>query len=147
MKIGIRRRSRIAVMGLGVLAVAVTAIAVPAASAGGDKSNPVKIDSRVTLPLPQKEPPFYGRVESSKHACEVDRKVEVFRRQPVGRDHLVHPGGTDRSNRRGKWRAPQEVLPGGHYYARVVRTEEGTAGKTFVCRGDRSPTRRVNHQG
>jgi hypothetical protein len=126
-------------------AVAVVGSAVPAASAGGDKPNPVKIDSRVTLPLPQTNP-FYGRVESSKHACEVDRKVEVFRPQP-GRDHLVHPGGTDRSNRRGQWRAGQEMLPGGHYYARVVRTEEGTAGKTFVCRGDRSPTRHVNYQG
>ena len=53
-------------------------------------SHTVKIDSRVTLPPPQKNP-FYGRVKSSKHACEVHRLVKVYRVMP-GRDHVADEG-------------------------------------------------------
>jgi hypothetical protein len=133
-------------------AAAVTVIAVPAASAGGDKSNPVKIDSRVTLPRddpgrpgPQADNPFYGRVESRKHACEVHRLVKVFKVRP-GRDRFVDGDVKDRSNQRGEWRVGQALLAAGNYYAKVLRRKVGTAGTTFVCRGDRSPTRQIHRQ-
>jgi hypothetical protein len=124
---------------LGVLAA--SAVAVPALA-----GHTVKIDSRVSLPPPQKTP-FHGRVKSSRHACEVDRLVKVYRVRP-GRDPVADRGDAkDRTNRRGKWRAIQQLLPEGNYYAKVVRRKEGTAGTTFVCRQDRSATRHVEHQG
>jgi hypothetical protein len=125
-------------MAVGVLAAC--AVAVPALA-----SPTVKIDSKVTLP-PQPRSPFHGRVKSSEHACEVHRLVKVFRRRP-GRDWFVDGDVKDRTNQRGKWRVGQDVLPAGKYYAKVLRRKEGTAGATFVCRGDRSPTRHVPHQG
>jgi hypothetical protein len=137
MKCQTRSWRRIALMAVGVLAAG--AVAVPALA-----SHTVKIDSTVTLPPPQKHP-FSGEVESSNHACEVHRKVKVFRVQP-GRDHVTDAGdATDWSNSRGKWRNRQYISPEGNYYAKVVRTER--AAGTIVCRGDRSPTRHVQHQG
>jgi hypothetical protein len=131
----------IGVAAAGVMALgAQTTAAVPARA-----SHTVKIDSRVTLPPPQKNP-FYGRVKSSEHACEVHRLVKVYRVTP-GRDHAVDGGDAkDRTNQRGKWRVGQALLSERNYYAKVVRHKEGTAGTTFVCRQDRSPTRHVEAQ-
>src|SRR5262245_26759644 len=139
------RSGRIAVLAMGVLAAC--ALAVPALA-----SHTVKIDSRVTLPRddpgrpgPQADNPFYGRVESSKHACEVHRLVKVFKVRP-GRDWFVDGDVKDRTNQRGEWRVGQALLPAGNYYAKVLRRKEGSAGTTFVCRQDRSPTRPVHRQ-
>jgi hypothetical protein len=104
----------------------------------------VKIDSKVTLAVDCADTPgqchaylFHGRVKSSEHTCEVQRKVKMFSVSVrPGRDRLV---GTDRSNRHGKWRVVVEMARGQHrFYAKVVRREVRTAGTTFVCRGDRS---------
>jgi hypothetical protein len=109
-----------------------TLLAAPAASAGVDKHNTVKIDSRVTWARSPDKPTFIGSVRSSKHACRVRRLVKVFERTP-GRDHLI---GKDRSNRRGKWRVIKS-LPG-FFYAKALRREVSIAGTTFVCRADRT---------
>ncbi len=120
---------------IGVAVVGV--MAVPALA-----SHTVKIDSRVTLPPPQTNP-FYGQVKSSKHACLVHRLVKVYRVTP-GRDHVADQGDAkDRTNQRGKWRANQDVLQEGNFYAKVVRRKEAN----FVCRPDRSRTRHVQRQG
>jgi hypothetical protein len=116
---------------LGIAAAGVIALAATA-SAGVGKHDTVKIDSKVTLAHYN---PFHGRVKSSKHACEVQREVKVFKPRS-GPDKLI---GKDRSNKLGKWRADFDLLTAGIYYAKVVRREEGTAGTIFVCRGDRSP--------
>src|SRR4051794_8548243 len=141
-----RMGKRFAIL-IGVAAAGVMALgaqktaAVPALA-----SHTVKIDSMVTLPPPQKRP-FYGRVKSNKHACEVHRLVKVYRVRP-GRDHVADRGDAkDRTNQRGKWRDRQLILGEGDFYAKVVRRKEGTAGTTFVCRQDRSPIRHVEHQG
>jgi hypothetical protein len=126
-------------------AVAVIVIAVPAASAGVDKYNTVKIDSKVTLLVGCGgrhgqlrhhglcyTDVFHGQVKSSKHACEVHRLVKVFETKTShgGKRHKLV--GKDRSNDRGKW----TVVGGAGYSYAKVRRKEGTA---FVCRGDRTP--------
>jgi hypothetical protein len=128
------------------IAAALAVIAVPAASAGVGNHKTGEIGSRVTLPPPQKHP-FYGQVKSSRHACEVHRLVKVFRvpRAP-GRDHYATRIEST-TNQRGNWRNRQLILAEGDYYAKVVRSTEGTAGTTFVCGGDHSPTTHVQHQG
>jgi hypothetical protein len=125
--------------------VAVTAIAVTAASAGVHHHT-VEIDSNVTFsskapPLPPGGHKLHGRVESKRHACEVDRKVKVFHVQRGPGRNGLH--ATERTNQRGQWVHGHGFGPGGGYYARVVRTVVHTkrAAGTIVCEGDRSPTR------
>jgi hypothetical protein len=94
----------------------------------------VKINSKVTIS--NNAPAFHGRVKSSNTACEQQRKVKLFK-QRSGADKLL---GKDKTNHHGKWEIVVQPLKSGAYYAKVVRREEGTAGTTFVCRGDRSRT-------
>jgi hypothetical protein len=128
-------------MGLGVLAAG--ALAVPALA-----SQTVKIGSEVTLAARGADCNsngachailFHGRVESTKHACEVHRTVKVIETsRPGGRkpDKLV---GKDSSNHRDRWKVVQPLtmhFGPGFYYAKVLRREVGTAGT--ICRADRS---------
>ena len=122
-----RKRSAI------VIAASVGALALLGTTSPGLATQTVKFDSKVTMP--PNAPAFHGRVKSSKHACEVHRKVKLFKQRP-GPDKLL---GKDRSNRRGKWKVIVDPLNPGSYYAKVVRREEGAAGTIFVCRGDRGP--------
>jgi hypothetical protein len=94
----------------------------------------VKINSKVTIS--SQAPAFHGKVKSSNTACEQHRKVKLFK-QRSGADKLL---GKDRTNHHGEWEIEVQPLKSGAYYAKVVRREEGTAGTTFVCRGDRSKT-------
>jgi hypothetical protein len=94
----------------------------------------VKINSRVTIS--SNAPAFHGHVKSSNHACEVQRKVKLFK-QRSGPDKLL---GKDKTNGHGRWEIDVEPLKSGAYYAKVVRRSEGAAGTIFVCRGDRSRT-------
>ena len=121
---------------IGVLAVG--AVAVPALA-----SQTVKIDSRVTEAVEDSSggTAWHGRVKSSKHACEVHRKVKVFQKSSSGPDQLF---GKDRSNNHGQWRLVRGGEPG-RFYAKVVREEEGTAGTIFVCGGDRSKVVVLSH--
>ena len=116
--------------------LAAGALAVPALA-----GQTVKIDSKVTLAARLADCNshgagcrailFHGRVESTKHACEVHRTVKVFKQHRA--DQLV---GKDRSNRSGRWRVVQRPPQRGLYYAKVLRREKETAG--IVCRADRS---------
>jgi hypothetical protein len=113
-----------------VLGAAAAITTVTAATALG--GNVQRIDSSVTLATGN---PFHGRVVSEKHACSVHRRVKVFNKRP-GPDGFF---GKTRTNRRGAWSIP--ATPNGNFYAKMKRREEGTAGTTFVCTGDRSKVR------
>jgi hypothetical protein len=55
-----------------------------------------------------------------------------------GPDQVV---GSDTTDARGRWRITPQGSAGislAHFYARVRRSSEGTAGTIFVCRSDRS---------
>jgi hypothetical protein len=121
-----RSHSRLAMLACAGLAAAAL-LAVPALA-----TNTVKIDSKVTIST--QPPAFHGHVKSIKHACEIQRKVKLFKERP-GADKLL---GTDKTNHLGRWKVVVTPLKSGAYYAKVVRREEGTAGTIFVCRGDRS---------
>jgi hypothetical protein len=118
------RSGRIAVLAVGVLAAG--AVAVPAL-AGQTVKSKITMDHNVNA--------FKGHIESSKHACEVDRRVKLFKGEGF-HDYPHQLAGTDRSNGHGVWKI--RVNPGARYYARVVRSKEDTAGTTFVCGGDRT---------
>ena len=111
------------------LTLALALVAVPALA-----THTVKINSRVTIS--SRPPAFHGHVKSPNHACEIQRKVKLFR-QRNGPDKLL---GKDKTNHHGRWKIVVDPLKSGAYYAKVVRRSEGAAGTIFVCRGDRSKT-------
>ena len=63
------------------------------------------------------------------------RIVKVFNKKP-GKDGLF---GSTKSNNTGSWSIP--AVPNGKFYAKMPRRSEGSAGRTFICSGDRSPVR------
>lgn len=110
-----------------VLLTAFTAIAALPASAHDHA-----YDSKVTI----NEPSSYnykGRVKSSFDACEPDRTVKVYEKQP-GDDMCL---GSDTTDAEGRW---QFGLVGEHYYAKVTRAVLTPGSHRHVCRGDTSPT-------
>jgi hypothetical protein len=141
-----KTRSRIAVMGLGVLAaaVALSLIAVPAASAGVHKYDTRQyltheggtIDPRPGECGGHRKCVFWeGGVHSKVRKCMEGRRVVLFRKRS-GADRKL---GTARSEHRSGPRRGDAVITareprGDVVYARV-RPE---VHDEFVCRGDRS---------
>jgi hypothetical protein len=121
-------RRRLALI-VGASLAAATVAAIPALA-----TNVVKIDSKVTIST--RAPAFHGKVKSDNHACEVHRKVKLFKERH-GADKLL---GHDRTSNRGRWKVELDPLRSGAYYARVKRRAEGTAGTIYVCQRDRSRT-------
>jgi hypothetical protein len=109
-------------------------LAVAALAAAPAFAAVVKYDSKVTIS--SKDPAFHGHVRSENHACEVQRTVKLYKQRP-GDDKLL---GKDKTGGAGRWEVDVDPLKSGAYYAKVTRREEGTAGTTFVCRRDTSPT-------
>ncbi|MGZ8665805.1 MAG: hypothetical protein ACXWZM_01695 [Solirubrobacterales bacterium] len=98
----------------------------------------VKINSKVTIQ--SRSLVFHGKVRSPNPGCRGGRKVKFKRVISGGPDQVV---GRDTSDSRGRWRITPQGSAGislAHFYARVRRSSEGTAGTIFVCRGDRSRT-------
>ena len=83
---------------------------------------------------------FTGRVTSSNHACVEQRKVVLFRVIGNGPDQAL---GHDVTSSNGSWSVEVSGFAGislSHFYAKVKRRSEGTAGTIYVCQGDRSRT-------
>jgi hypothetical protein len=115
-------------------AVAVSAIAVPAASAGVHK-----YDTRLTIARDGGGGFYHGDVISEVRKCERGRQVTLFKKRP-GADREL---GTVRSGYSGGSHASWGfVIPraklhrGDRHYAQVTRK----VGEGFVCRADRSKT-------
>jgi hypothetical protein len=79
---------------------------------------------------------FKGRVTSSNPGCEASRKVTLFRTNGLRL-------GTVTTGLHGRWKITPSGFAGislGHYYAKVSRRAEGTAGTIFVCKAATSRT-------
>jgi hypothetical protein len=110
-----------------VLSVAATATA----------TRTVRIPSKVSIANPHGLH-FVGRVTSSNHACVEQRKVVLFRVIDNGPDQVL---GHDVTSSNGSWSVEVSGFAGislSHFYAKVKRRSEGTAGTIYVCQGDRS---------
>ncbi len=118
----------------GILAA--IAIAALASTAAGTQV--VKIRSKVTIQ--SRSLVFHGKVKSPNPGCREGRKVKLKRVFSGGPDQVI---GTDTTDAHGRWRITPQGSAGislAHFYARVRRSSEGTAGTIFVCRPDRSRT-------
>jgi hypothetical protein len=83
---------------------------------------------------------FVGRVTSPNAACEEGRKVILYRVIEGGPDQAL---GHDTTDEEGRWSVEVSGFAGislSHFYAKVKRRSEGTAGTIYVCGSDRSRT-------
>ena len=118
---------------LGLAAVLAVAGSVPA---WGTRT--VKIPSRVTIA--SSGTTMHGHVRSPNANCIEGRKVKLKIDSSGGNDQVI---GTATTNAHGRWRIRVSGFAGvslAHFYARVRRQSEGTAGTIYVCRPDRSRT-------
>jgi hypothetical protein len=111
-------------------AVAVSVIAVPAASAGVHKH-----DTELTIGR-EAGPFFHGFVKSQVRKCERGRQVILFKKRP-GADRKLGTARIHRHNLdRGDWGLHLDHQPNGRVYAKVTPKVRDR----YVCRADRSPT-------
>lgn len=95
-------------------------------------TNKVKADSKVTI---DKTSPFFaGKVKSKQAGCAEGRKVKLYVVE-TGNDKV----GVDTTNRNGHWKIQFQGEGVAHYFAKVTKRKEGTAGTIYVCKGDKSP--------
>jgi hypothetical protein len=124
----VKRGARIAV----VLAVAALALATTAAA-----TRTISISSKVSIKNAQGLH-FVGRVVSPKSACRQGRRVVLLRVIEGGPDQAL---GHDVTAANGNWSIQPSGFAGislSHFYAKVKRRSEGTAGTIYVCKADRS---------
>lgn len=79
---------------------------------------------------------FSGRVTAKNAACDSARKVTLYRTSSVKL-------GTATTTTSGHWKITASGSAGislGHFYAKVSKRSEGTAGTIYVCKAARSPT-------
>jgi hypothetical protein len=79
---------------------------------------------------------FSGRVTAGNSACDSGRKVTLYRTGPLKL-------GSARTNSSGHWKITVSGFAGvspGHFYAKVSKRSEGTAGTIYVCKAARSKT-------
>jgi hypothetical protein len=95
---------------LALLAIALTALLLPAAPAAG-----ASYSTKVIVSL--KYPAFHGKLKSRKGACTKRRTVKLFRKRP-GPDRLL---GVDKSSAKGRWSIPigNRLPSGASYYAKA----------------------------
>ncbi|MGN6256865.1 MAG: hypothetical protein ACTHN3_03815 [Solirubrobacterales bacterium] len=123
----------------GALIAALLILAALAVAAGAGATRTVRIPSKVSI-ANHHGLHFVGRVTSSNHACVEQRKVVLYRVIENGPDQAL---GHDVTGSDGSWSVEVSGFAGislSHFYAKVKRRSEGTAGTIYVCQGDRSRT-------
>jgi hypothetical protein len=119
-----------------VAAIASTASAFALATGltPADATRTVKIASHITIK--DKGLKFSGKVSAQNSACDSGRKVTLYRKKSLKL-------GTTTTNSAGRWKLQPSGFAGitlGHFYAKISRRSEGTAGTIYVCKGATSRT-------
>jgi len=123
---------------LGIAATAAVAVGLVVLTGTAAATKTVTIASAVSIK--SNGLAFSGRVTSPNSACKGGRHVTLYRRFSGGGHQKLGSATTSAS---GKWHVTASGSAGismGHFYAKVKRRSEGTAGTIFVCRSDDSPT-------
>jgi hypothetical protein len=122
------------ILRLTTIAASVSAVVLTSGLTAADATRTVKIASRITIKGDGLT--FSGRVKSPNTACESGRKVTLYRKPSMAL-------GSTTTNSSGKWKITASGFAGislGHFYAKVKRRSEGTAGTIFVCKRAKSKT-------
>ncbi|HEX8752962.1 MAG TPA: hypothetical protein VF731_06045 [Solirubrobacterales bacterium] len=120
---------------LAATAVIAAAVGLLAGAAGATRT--IKVPSKVSIASNNLR--FTGKVTSPTYTpCAQERKVILYKVVSGGPDQAV---GETRTNLKGKW----SIVPQGsagislaHFYAKVHREPEGTAGTIYVCQAAKS---------
>jgi glutamate synthase domain-containing protein 3 len=121
---------------LRLIALAASALAVASVigPTAADATKTVQIASHISIK--SKELKFSGKVTSTNSACVSGRKVTLFRTN----GNVL---GSTTTGSLGRWKITAQGSAGislGHFFAKVKRRTEGTAGTIYVCKGATSPT-------
>ena len=124
-------------------ALAVVAVALLAASAGATRT--IKVPSSISIKSDELK--FEGKVtvSASYTPCRELRKVILYKVVSGGPDQAV---GETRTDHRGEWHITPQGSAGitlAHFYAKVGKQSEGTAGTIYVCQAAKSRTVAVSH--
>ncbi|MEA2479295.1 MAG: hypothetical protein QOJ07_1217 [Thermoleophilaceae bacterium] len=98
----------------------------------------VNIPSKVSIK--SKELTFSGKVTASNAGCVQGRRVTLYRKFSSGGGQSMGSATTSSS---GKWHVTVSGTAGislAHFYAKVKKRSEGTAGTIYVCGSARSKT-------
>jgi hypothetical protein len=116
------------------MAASVSALGLAAGLTVAQATRTVRIASHITIK--SKGLTFSGNVTSSKAPCKMARKVTLYRTPSL----LL---GSTTTSSSGHWKITVSGSAGitlGHFYAKVAKRSEGTAGTIYVCKGARSKT-------
>lgn len=119
-----------------VLAVvaSVSALALASGVTAALATRTVTIASHISIK--SKELTFSGRVTAKNAACDSGRKVRLYRTSSLKL-------GSATTSSSGHWKITASGSAGislGHFYAKVSKRSEGTAGTIYVCKAARSKT-------
>jgi hypothetical protein len=121
------------IRGLAV-AVSVSALMLVAGVTVAFATRTVTIASHVSIK--SKGLTFSGRVTANNAACDSGRKVTLYRTSSLKL-------GSATTSSSGRWKITASGSAGislGHFYAKVTKRSEGTAGTIYVCKAARSAT-------
>jgi hypothetical protein len=123
---------------IAAASIAASALGLACLLGAADATQTVRIASHISIRAHQLD--FRGKVTSPNAACKQGRHVSLYRRlSGGGRQRL----GTDITGASGKWHITVSGSAGislSHFYAKVRRRAEGTAGTIFVCKSAHSRT-------
>jgi len=117
-----------------LIAGSVSLLLVSTVLAAADATRTVTISSHITIK--SKGLTFSGNVTSSKAPCKRERKVTLYRTPALAL-------GSTTTSSTGHWKITASGSAGitlGHFYAKVKRRSEGTAGTIYVCKAATSRT-------
>ncbi|MGV1047788.1 MAG: hypothetical protein ACOYD4_04585 [Solirubrobacterales bacterium] len=122
-----------------VAASAVAALAAALLAAPAAATRTIKVPSQISIA--SKNLKFSGKVSAGQYEpCAQQRKVILYKVVSGGPDQAV---GETSTSLEGKW----TIIPQGsagislsHFYAKVRKVGEGTAGTIYVCQAARSKT-------
>jgi hypothetical protein len=119
---------------VAAIATSASAFALATGLTPADATRTVKIASHITIK--DKGLKFSGKVSAKNSACDGGRKVTLYRKSSLKL-------GTTTTNSSGAWKIQPAGFAGislGHFYAKVSKRTEGTAGTIYVCKGATSKT-------
>jgi hypothetical protein len=126
---------------LRVMALAASALTIASVVGltAADATKTVRVASRISIA--HRGLLFSGKVGSARGACVGGRQVTLFRT-----NGNVLGSATTASS--GRWQIAAQGSAGitlGHFFAKVKRRSEGTAGTIYVCKAATSPTIPYRH--
>lgn len=122
-----------------VAATAVAAVAVALVAAPATATRTIKVTSHISIA--SNDLKFSGKVTAPGYQpCIQQRKVILYKVVSGGPDQAV---GETSTSLKGKWTITPQGSAGislAHFYAKVRKVSEGTAGTIYVCKASRSKT-------